>query len=49
MEKFITQKDEVFGECGEELYTGTYAYTDNYENVRCVDCYEKNYIGETYG
>ena len=42
MDKIILQSDSLCSECGCELPKGSFAYTDGYDNLRCVDCYEKN-------
>jgi hypothetical protein len=49
MKKIITQKDEICGHCGFELPKGTICYSDEFEEIRCVDCYEDEFMGETYG
>lgn len=49
MEKIITQKDELCGNCGCELPKGTTCYSDESEDVRCVDCYDNDLRGEIYG
>jgi hypothetical protein len=49
MDRFITQKDEICGECGFELPKGSPCFTDPYDNLRCIDCYEDEMQGEIYG
>jgi hypothetical protein len=49
MEKIILQKDDTCGECGSELPKGSSAYSDGFDNLRCIDCYDNDYLGENYG
>lgn len=49
MDKFIAQKDEWCGQCGDTIYTGSWLYCDGWGNVRCVECYEKEEFAEQYG
>ena len=49
MDKFIAQKDETCGECGCEIPRGDWIWNDGWDDIRCDECYEKDYVGETYG
>lgn len=49
MQKFIAQKDEFCSDCGCELPTGSWFYTDGFGSCRCEECQENEMLGETYG
>lgn len=49
MKKFIAQKDEICGQCGVELPRGEFIMINYFDEVLCCDCYDNEYIGETYG
>lgn len=49
MKKIIAQKEELCGNCGTEIEKGESCYSDEFDDVRCVDCYEFDLQGDIYG
>lgn len=56
MSDIITQTDEQCVQCGCELPRGSWAKTDEYEELYCEDCWEdhktevsNNLMGDEYG
>lgn len=49
MKKIISQKLEICGNCGCEIPKGEDCYSDEFEDIRCIECYENEMQGETYG
>jgi hypothetical protein len=49
MDKIILQIDSTCGNCNCELPKGTACYSDEFEDIRCMDCYENELYGEIYG